>query len=518
MSGWLCGRSAPATHVRYAASYTVPLQSQLVQIAVRHRLHLIQTAHTTQRLRPRISLTARHRQTSRRPQRRRHRTHRIRIRIHRHRTAQLLKQSTTHRRLIGISRQALHGIRRAPERHTQQLRRRPTRTKMLRHSLRHRHHAALQQLKGTAQRRSRTRSITRNRIIRRYRAAPVKHTAGRIQQRIKRASRRRQQITNQQRIRRRRSQRLRMPMRQRRRTHRQQNHRTLLRYRQHTQRRRTHQRTTTQSIRIQRLRHQLHLTRTQRPQRRRTRTTTSRQLCRPINLTIQRKRRRLRQNITNTAEPPQIRQPQTRQLIRRRALIIPLQNLRQAIQSETHQLRIITDQQLTKRRLPRLRGTLRNLLSRQQLQRITQRITQRRRTQQAAHPARKLSRNLRRTRELNRRKTHRAIIPRVVRMRGGCIGRLCTQDVRGRMYRAASCSRSRGSAPSSAPGGASRTEPPLRMSTYAAVVWLLVLAGTVRGLDKEGFALTLAGECPLFSAWGRLEDGAPAPRECLRPK
>ena len=54
------------------------------------------------------------------------------------------------------------------------------------------------------------------------------------------------------------------------------------------------------------------------------------------------------------------------------------------------------------------------------------------------------------------------------------------------------------------------------MSTYAAVVWLLVLAGTVRGLDKEGFALTLAGECPLFSAWGRLEDGAPAPRECLR--
>ena len=66
--------------------------------------------------------------------------------------------------------------------------------------------------------------------------------------------------------------------------------------------------------------------------------------------------------------------------------------------------------------------------------------------------------------------------------------------------------------------GASRTEPPLRMSTYAAVVWLLVLAGTVRGLDKEGFALTLAGECPLFSAWGRLEDGAPAPRECLRPK
>ena len=35
------------------------------------------------------------------------------------------------------------------------------------------------------------------------------------------------------------------------------------------------------------------------------------------------------------------------------------------------------------------------------------------------------------------------------------------------MRQAASCSYSRGSAPSSAPGGASRTEPPLRMSTYA---------------------------------------------------
>ena len=41
MSGWLCGRSAPAPHRRYAASYTVPLQTQLTQIAVRHRLHLI---------------------------------------------------------------------------------------------------------------------------------------------------------------------------------------------------------------------------------------------------------------------------------------------------------------------------------------------------------------------------------------------------------------------------------------------------------------------------------------------
>jgi len=28
----------------------------------------------------------------------------------------------------------------------------------------------------------------------------------------------------------------------------------------------------------------------------------------------------------------------------------------------------------------------------------------------------------------------------------------------------------------------------------------------------------LAGECPLFSAWGRFEDGAPAPRDRLRRK
>ena len=32
---------APASHRRYAASYTVPLQTQLAQIAFRHRLHLI---------------------------------------------------------------------------------------------------------------------------------------------------------------------------------------------------------------------------------------------------------------------------------------------------------------------------------------------------------------------------------------------------------------------------------------------------------------------------------------------
>ena len=33
-----------------------------------------------------------------------------------------------------------------------------------------------------------------------------------------------------------------------------------------------------------------------------------------------------------------------------------------------------------------------------------------------------------------------------------------------------------------------------------------------------GFALTLAGECPLFSAWGRFEDGAPAPHEHLHSR
>ncbi len=64
------------------------------------------------------------------------------------------------------------------------------------------------------------------------------------------------------------------------------------------------------------------------------------------------------------------------------------------------------------------------------------------------------------------------------------------EDVPGGFVLAASCSYSRGSAPSSAPGGASRTEPPLRMSTYAA----------------EG--------C-LLRGWGDIQDGAPAPRECL---
>ena len=32
----------------------------------------------------------------------------------------------------------------------------------------------------------------------------------------------------------------------------------------------------------------------------------------------------------------------------------------------------------------------------------------------------------------------------------------------------------------------------------------------------RGFVLMLAGECPLFSAWGRFGDGAPAPHEHLR--
>ncbi len=58
------------------------------------------------------------------------------------------------------------------------------------------------------------------------------------------------------------------------------------------------------------------------------------------------------------------------------------------------------------------------------------------------------------------------------------------------MRQAASCSCSRGSAPSAA-RGALRTEPPLRMSTYA------------------------AGWVPAPQT-GRLEDGAPAPHECLR--
>ena len=40
--------------------------------------------------------------------------------------------------------------------------------------------------------------------------------------------------------------------------------------------------------------------------------------------------------------------------------------------------------------------------------------------------------------------------------------------------------------------------------------------GCARRLCARGFVLALAGECPLFSAWGRFEDGAPAPHEHLR--
>ena len=84
------------------------------------------------------------------------------------------------------------------------------------------------------------------------------------------------------------------------------------------------------------------------------------------------------------------------------------------------------------------------------------------------------------------------------------------------MCQAASCSCSRGSAPSAALGrledGAPAPHEHLRRG------WLDTLPRRDwRGLDKNGFALTLAGECPLCGA-GRLEDGAPAPRECLRPE
>lgn len=50
-----------------------------------------------------------------------------------------------------------------------------------------------------------------------------------------------------------------------------------------------------------------------------------------------------------------------------------------------------------------------------------------------------------------------------------------------------------------------------------------MLAGE-RGADSVRLSLQtahrfpLAGECPLFSAWGRFEDGAPAPRDRLRRK
>ncbi len=99
------------------------------------------------------------------------------------------------------------------------------------------------------------------------------------------------------------------------------------------------------------------------------------------------------------------------------------------------------------------------------------------------------------------------------------------------MYRAASCSRSRGSAPSAALGrledGAPAPHEHLRRGLGACAAadearapheclrreWL----ATPRERDAAGgFVLILAGECPLFSAWGRFEDGAPAPHEHLR--
>ena len=77
---------------------------------------------------------------------------------------------------------------------------------------------------------------------------------------------------------------------------------------------------------------------------------------------------------------------------------------------------------------------------------------------------------------------------------------------------------SRGSAPSSAPGGASRTEPPLRMSatppkfsfTEAEYVRLALRTMLAIQFRTTGTRTMLAGECPLCGA-ERLEDGAPAP-------
>ena len=69
----------------------------------------------------------------------------------------------------------------------------------------------------------------------------------------------------------------------------------------------------------------------------------------------------------------------------------------------------------------------------------------------------------------------------------------------GRLHHAALRSCSRGSAPSAALGrledGAPAPHEHLRRG------WLATLPRREwRGLDKNGFALTLAGECPLFSA------------------
>ena len=76
---------------------------------------------------------------------------------------------------------------------------------------------------------------------------------------------------------------------------------------------------------------------------------------------------------------------------------------------------------------------------------------------------------------------------------------------------------SRGSAPSSAPGGASRTEPPLRMSatpskfsfTEAEYVRLALRTMLAAQFRTTGTRTMLAGECPLFSAWGALRGRSP---------
>ena len=48
-------------------------------------------------------------------------------------------------------------------------------------------------------------------------------------------------------------------------------------------------------------------------------------------------------------------------------------------------------------------------------------------------------------------------------------------------------------------------------STRAEYVKLALRAMHVMQFRTVGSRTMLAGECPLFSAWGRFEDGAPAP-------
>ena len=78
----------------------------------------------------------------------------------------------------------------------------------------------------------------------------------------------------------------------------------------------------------------------------------------------------------------------------------------------------------------------------------------------------------------------------------------------------------RGGVPPLRRWGALRTEPPLRMSatpskfsfTEAEYVRLALRTMLAAQFRTTGTRTMLAGECPLFSAWGRFEDGAPAPR------